>query len=131
MELVFPETHQNKINASKNMKQNVMSRVDQQKPSEPFVPAGPLMSQRLKSAIDKRNSIAKNKDKLQQIMHKTLSQNDRDYFEEMKEIKKKLSVDDNYCKKFGLLKKASVLTYYGRDNEAFNEIAKAVVIIKD
>jgi len=30
-----------------------------------------------------------------------------------------------------LLKKASVLAYYGRENEAFNEIAKAVKIIKD
>jgi hypothetical protein len=42
-----------------------------------------------------------------------------------------VNIDDNYCKKFGLLKKASVLSYYGRENEAFNEIAKAVQIIKD
>lgn len=48
------------------------------------------------------------------------------YFSEMKKIQKKLKIDDNYCKKFGLLKKASVLSYYGRENEAFNEIAKAV-----
>lgn len=44
----------------------------------------------------------------------------------MKAIQEKLNIDDNYCKKFGLLKKASVLRYYGRENEAFNEIAKAV-----
>jgi len=30
-----------------------------------------------------------------------------------------------------LLKKASVLSFYGRGNEAFNEIAKAVAIIKE
>jgi hypothetical protein len=53
------------------------------------------------------------------------------YFQEMKVIQKKLNIDDNYCKKFGLLKKASVLSFYGRENEAFNEIAKAVQIIKD
>jgi hypothetical protein len=53
------------------------------------------------------------------------------YFKEMKEIQKKLNIDDNYCKKFGLLKKASVLTFYGRSNEAFNEIARAVAIIKE
>ena len=53
------------------------------------------------------------------------------YFKEMKEVQKKLNIDDNYCKKFGLLKKASVLSFYGRQNEAFNEIAKAVAIIKE
>lgn len=53
------------------------------------------------------------------------------YFTEMKEIQKKLNIDENYCKKFGLLKKASVLSFYGRSNEAFNEIAKAVAIIKE
>ena len=42
-----------------------------------------------------------------------------------------MQVDENYCKKFGLLKKAAVLSYYDRVNEAFNEIAKAVAIIKE
>lgn len=36
-----------------------------------------------------------------------------------------------YAKKFGLLKKASVLMFYGRSNDAFDEIAKAAQIIKD
>lgn len=53
------------------------------------------------------------------------------FLKEITEIKEKLSLEDNYCKKFGLLKKASVLGYYGRENEAFNEIAKAVQIIKE
>jgi hypothetical protein len=30
-----------------------------------------------------------------------------------------------------MLKKASVLSFYGRSNEAFNEIARAVAIIKE
>ena len=54
-----------------------------------------------------------------------------EYLKEMEEIKSKLGVDDNYCKKFGMLKKASVLMFYGRENEAFNEIAKAVKIVQD
>lgn len=53
------------------------------------------------------------------------------YFQEMKEVQQKLNIDDNYCKKFGMLKKASVLSFYGRSNEAFNEIARAVAIIKE
>ena len=48
------------------------------------------------------------------------------YLKETHDIKEKLNLDDNYCKKFGLLKKASVLSFYGRENEAFNEVAKAV-----
>lgn len=50
---------------------------------------------------------------------------------ELKDIKEKLNLDENFCKKFGLLKKASVLLFYGRENDAFNEIAKAVNIIKE
>ena len=36
-----------------------------------------------------------------------------------------------FAKKFGLLKKASVLMFYGRCNDAFDEIAKAAQIIKE
>ena len=38
--------------------------------------------------------------------------------------------DNKFAKKFGILKKASVLFFYGRPNDAFSEIAKAVDIIK-
>ena len=37
---------------------------------------------------------------------------------------------DLFAKKFGILKKASVLMFYGRVNDAFDEIAKASDIIK-
>lgn len=42
----------------------------------------------------------------------------------------KFNLDENFCKKFGSLKKASVLAFYGRTNEAFSEIAKAADIVK-
>jgi hypothetical protein len=71
------------------------------------------------------------KKKLRKALKAHEDENLTAYFEEMREIQKKLDIDDNFCKKFGLLKKASVLSYYGRENEAFNEIAKAVQIIKD
>lgn len=38
---------------------------------------------------------------------------------------------DKFAKKFGLLKKANVLMFYGRSNDAFDEIAKAAAIIKE
>ena len=38
--------------------------------------------------------------------------------------------DNKFAKKFGILKKASVLFFYGRPNDAFSEVAKAVEIIK-
>ena len=37
---------------------------------------------------------------------------------------------DLFAKKFGILKKASVLLFYERANDAFDEIAKAANIIK-
>lgn len=39
-------------------------------------------------------------------------------------------IRDDFAKKFGILKKASVLLYYGRANDAFDEIAKAAKIIQ-
>ena len=62
-----------------------------------------------------------------------------EFIKEMKEINLgvagtskgvKINLDENFCKKFGSLKKASVLAYYGRTNEAFAEIAKAADIVK-
>lgn len=40
-----------------------------------------------------------------------------------------LNLDENYNRKFGLLKKSCVLFFYGRYNDSFDEIAKAVKII--
>lgn len=50
---------------------------------------------------------------------------------EMSTIRKELNLDENYTKKFGLMKKACVLGFYGRYNDAFDEIAKAAKIIQD
>ena len=49
----------------------------------------------------------------------------------MKEVMKQLNLDNNFTIKFGLLKKACVLYFYGRYNDAFDEIAKAAKIIQD
>lgn len=38
---------------------------------------------------------------------------------------------NQFAQKFGILKKASVLLFYGRANDAFEEVAKAAQIIKD
>jgi hypothetical protein len=51
------------------------------------------------------------------------------YEVEMKELQKTFAFDDNYWKKFGHLKKASVLSYYGRENDAHTEIVKACKIV--
>lgn len=42
----------------------------------------------------------------------------------------KMFGDENFCKKFGYLKKGCVLMFYQRYNDAFSELAKAVNIIK-
>jgi hypothetical protein len=48
---------------------------------------------------------------------------------EMKEVMSQLNLDNNFTIKFGLLKKACVLFFYGRYNDSFDEIAKAAKII--
>jgi hypothetical protein len=47
----------------------------------------------------------------------------------MKEVMKRLDLDNNYTLKFGLFKKACVLYFYGRYNDAFDLIAKAAEIV--
>jgi hypothetical protein len=58
--------------------------------------------------------------------------NRKDHNKDAVEDRKKLNDEkcEDYAKKFGILKKASVLLYYGRPNDAFNEIAKAADRIK-
>jgi hypothetical protein len=48
---------------------------------------------------------------------------------EMSKVREQLNLDDNYTKKFGLLKKSCVLYFYGRFNDSFDVIAKSAKII--
>ena len=45
-------------------------------------------------------------------------------------VKTKKVVDDNYFVKFGHLKKAAVLKFYGRNYDAYKEIIKAGEVVK-
>jgi len=65
------------------------------------------------------------------MMERAEDQETKDYIEEMRKVKAEMKLDDNYFKKFGMLKKAAVLLYYERENEAMDEIAKAVEIAKE
>jgi len=51
--------------------------------------------------------------------------------DEMSNVRQQLDLDKKYAKKFGLLKKACVLHFYGRMNDAFDVIAKAAHIIQE
>ena len=64
----------------------------------------------------------------------------KDYINEMRQIGEELKltdesgkkkvVDDNYYVKFGHLKKAAVLKFYGRNVDAYKEVIKAGEIVK-
>lgn len=73
----------------------------------------------------------KRKTSLMRSMERRLTSQEREEKQEMSTINKALDLDNNYTKKFGLFKKACVLFFYGRYNDAFEEIAKAVKIIQD
>lgn len=71
-------------------------------------------------------------------MKKAENKNTTEFIDEMREIKKKLNLDEKfryggekYFEKFGILKKATVLLFYERENDAFDEIAKAVEMVKE
>ena len=50
--------------------------------------------------------------------------------EDLKQTCDDLDLDEAYCKKFGLLKKASILTYYRRDKDAKKFIADAAILVQ-
>lgn len=129
MELVFPETLNTKIAVTQNRLKKAGDEVKTNAASKPFMPSGAILKKHTPHISDE--DMKAKAARLRNISLKQQDDNLTTYFNEMKEIKDKLQIDDNYCKKFGLLKKASVLSYYGRENEAFNEIAKAVQITKE
>ena len=121
MELQFPETLQMRMKAAKT-KSTIQSA--------PFSCTGPLYDcpggcsrcnlcnykQRATAVIKKQKESTNTKIDMEKIIERK-KENDQSV--------------NMFCKKFGMLKKASVLLFYGRANDAFDEIAKAANIIKD
>ncbi len=79
-------------------------------------------------------------DKMRKQREKYDAPHVKKYIEEMRqigedlklndEVGKKKVIDDNYYLKFGHLKKAAVLKFYGRNNDAYKEVIKAGEIVK-
>lgn len=59
------------------------------------------------------------KNSLMKKMERRESKENKEDKREMHEIMSELKLDDNFTKKFGLLKKACVLYFYGRYGDAF------------
>lgn len=141
LELEFPQTLNTKISALTTMKKaagaNAQTKAKAGK--NDFIPASTLKDCKgclncnfcrfkQQNAVLKPEEQKKINEKYQAQMKKREDPETVKYVDEMRELKKKMSLDDNYFKKFGLLKKAAVLLYYERDNEAMDTIAKAVAI---
>ena len=93
---------------------------------------GPCNLCRYKEMADeesKKFTDKKRKNSLMKSIERRETSEVRGDRKEMKQIMEALDLDNNYTKKFGFLKKACVLFFYGRFNDAFDEIAKAVKII--
>ena len=71
----------------------------------------------------------KKKESLMRSMERREGKDIKTERSEMSKIRTELNLDENFTKKFGLLKKACVLYFYGRYNDAFDEVAKAAKII--
>lgn len=128
MELQFPETLDMRIAANKASKLDPNAA-----PAKRFVGAGDLhdcvgcgthcnMCSYKKLARDKARLLADKR------AAKKSGEQDKDRVNERKRANDQARED--FAKKFGHLKKASVLAYYGRANDAFEEIAKAAKIMQ-
>ena len=136
-ELEFPETMMTKISALNQMKSKLSknAETDEAAAKKPFRPANTFKDcsgcgkcqycNFLKNSAEEQRKLL---EKYSKNIHQNEDKNMTTFIDEMRDLKKKLNLDDNYFKKFGMLKKAAVLLFYNRENDAFDEIAKAVKI---
>ena len=111
------------------MKKTIKGQVDSKKPLDPFVPTGPIKVNRSERIAEQEVEVNPMKKKSFDAMQRAESKETLNYMKEMETIKKELNLDDDYFVKFGLLKKASILSHYGRDKDAKKAIADAAVIV--
>jgi len=122
MELQFPESLNMRIKATE---QKSKKQAPENKFGYGFV--GPLYH----CGGCSRCGLCKYKLKAKEVLEKSKV---KCKIDEEKIMEKKKETDKNvdlFTKKFGMLKKASVLFFYGRVNDSFDEIAKAAQIVKD
>jgi len=116
------------------MQKEIRAAVDTKNPAKVFVPTGQIqdckggcftskcnmckykqMAGTLIGTLDPPTGPDKSQDarnkKCYSMMQRAESKETLNYLKEMDTIKKELNVDELYCKKFGLLKKASVLAF--------------------
>jgi len=151
MELCFPESIITKLKSSAQTIKTITQKMDEEKSRLPFKPAGSLFDCvgcnghsgkhmggpcnlcRYKEMADQESLKYTDKRRKNSLMRKMEMRQSlsgvRDEQREMSQIRQAMDLDNNYTKKFGLFKKACVLYFYGRYNDAFDEIAKAVKII--
>ena len=132
MELQFPETLKTRMSANKKLIKQDKGHQDKPKRGD-FVCPGSLME--CNSGCGRCN-ICLFKKKAQEVLDQfAIKSKNRPSVVDMDAIAEKKKEQDEsrdlFFKKFGILKKASVLMFYDRYNDAFDEIAKAAQIIKN
>ncbi len=145
MELQFPESIITKLSASRHTIKALREKVDKEKPKDVFKPSGKLFDCvgcfqkgpcnlcRYKEMADKSSAKFNDKNRkesLRRSMEKRESSEVKSDYKAMTQIMEELDLDENYTLKFGHLKKACVLFFYGRYNDSFDEVAKAAEIIQ-
>lgn len=141
-ELEFPETLNTKIAAIDSMKKGLTATAETEAKliKGAFKPPSTLSDCtgchgcqyckfRQKNQVLSGDAQKALNDKYAKVMRKAEDKNTTTYIDEMRDLTKKLNLDDNYCKKFGMLKKAAVLLHYERENDALEEVSKAVKIV--
>lgn len=153
MELRFPQTLTTKISAITKMQDTIKGQVTNKKPQAAFIPTGRIydckggcfavykcnmckyksMAGTLITALDHDPGVNPAEQRMKQrcrsAMQRAEPNETTNYLKEMETIKQDLKLDEHYCQKFGLLKKASILAFYGREKDAKYEISRAATIV--
>ena len=124
-ELEFPQTLEMRKTGNKNAEKRDINAVPPtfRKGGELYDCQGCSRCNLCKYKIESQKIIA---DMTAKVLNK---KTDKDKIETRKKFNDQKV--DSYTKKFGILKKASILLFYGRANEAFDKIVKACKIIQN
>ncbi len=144
-ELMFPESILTKVSSSKQTIKKLEEKILFEKPRAIFKPASVLKdcagcSDHTTScnfckykAMAGKTAAAFNDDKKKTKLMQSMSRREdkaiKEERDKLHEIARLLDLDNNFAIKFGMLKKACVLKFYGRFNDSFDVIANAAKIV--
>ena len=129
MELKFPQALSTSAKSSQQTIKNLTAKIDKEDPRKAFKTSGPFFECQ---GCNGKCNMCKYKHEGNVLANKLREQTkEKRKTSKYKKLDSKYQIDEeSFAKKFGLLKKACVLFFYGRYGDAFEQVANAAEIVR-